>query len=164
MDRRDRVQVRRVATGPSALEATDPFAREADAPARSKDEDAAAAARARYRVEPMTLLEPDAAIAPRLTCGESLLAIRRRALLERRHDPSGAVGPGLEGDLYLTSRRLIHVGRPTLVFELDDIEEVITSGDRLLLVLRDGAGISIEVDQPRLLRVEISMARATARG
>jgi hypothetical protein len=37
------------------------------------------------------------------------------------------------------------------------------SGERLLLVLRDGRGASIDVSQPRLLRVEIAAARASGR-
>ena len=37
------------------------------------------------------------------------------------------------------------------------------SGGRLLLVLHDGAGMSLELERPLLLRVEIATARAAAR-
>jgi hypothetical protein len=135
-----------------------------DVQARSRgDEDAAAAARARYRVEPMKCLEPDAAIAPLLSPGERLLAVRRGAVFDRRQPRPGAVGPGLTGDVYLTSRRLLCLGRLKLTFGLDEIQEAVHSGDRLLLVMQDGAGIALEVDRPRLLRVEIATARAAAR-
>jgi hypothetical protein len=131
---------------------------------RSRDEDCAAAARARYRVEPMMPIQPDCVITPMLQSGEWLLVVRRGALLERRQPASGAAGPGLTGDLYLTSRRLLHVGRLTLAFCLDEIEEAMVSGDRLLLVLHGGTGVALDVLGPRLLRVEIATARAAARG
>lgn len=130
---------------------------------QSRDEDSAAAARARYRVEPMTPIQPDCVITPMLQPGEWLFVVRRGAVLERRQPAPGAVGPGLTGDLYLTSRRLLHVGRQTLAFGLDEIEEAMLSGDRLLLVLRGGTGIALDVVGPRLLRVDIATARAASR-
>jgi hypothetical protein len=91
--------------------------------------------------------------------------VRRAALLDRRQPQAGSDAPsGLAGDLYLTSRRLVLVGRLTLSFELDEIEEAMLAGERLLLVLRDGQGASVAVAQPRLLRVEIAAARAAVRG
>ena len=71
---------------------------------------------------------------------------------------------GAAGDLYLTTRRLVLRSRPALSFELRDIDEVGVSGERLLLVMRDGTAVSLDVAQPRLLRVEIGNARALARG
>jgi hypothetical protein len=50
-----------------------------------------------------------------------------------------------------------------LAIALEEIEEVGLSGERLLLVLRDGKGVWLEAPQPRLLRVEIAAARAAAR-
>ena len=37
------------------------------------------------------------------------------------------------------------------------------SGEQLMLLLRDGQGLTLEVPQPRLLRVELAAARATAK-
>lgn len=125
------------------------------------DEAAANLARARYRTQPITALPPDEQISPLLVPGERLLAVRRPALLERRQPMPGARGTtGLAGTLYVTSRRLVLIGRASLSFGLCAIQEVILSGDRLLVVLRDGQGLTLEVQQPRLLRVEIAAARA----
>ena len=86
-------------------------------------------------------------------------------MLDRRQPVLGSDVPcGLAGDLYVTSRRLVLVGRYTLSFDLADIEEAMLSGERLLFVLRDGQGASLDVDRPRLLRVELAAARAAARG
>ena len=90
--------------------------------------------------------------------------MRRSALFDRRQPVIGSDVPtGLGGDLYLTTLRLILAGRLTLAFELDEIEDVMLSGERLLLVMKGGQGLSLDVGQPRLLRVEIAAARASAR-
>ena len=121
-------------------------------------------ARERYRREPMAVLEPDARIAPWLDPHERVVAVRSPALVERRQPAPGSAGPtGIPGDLYVTTRRLVMVGRPTLSFGLEAIAETLLSGERLLLVMRDGAGVTLEVTRPRLLRVEIATARAAAR-
>ena len=68
------------------------------------------------------------------------------------------------GDLYLTSRRMVHVGESSREISLDAIEESAVSLERLLLLdLTDGSDTAIEVDQPRLLRVQLAAARANAR-
>lgn len=127
------------------------------------DEAAADLARARYRTEPMAALPPDEQISPLLVPGERVVAIRRSALLERRQPMPGARATcGLAGTLYVTSRRLVLVGLASLSFGLGAIQEVILSGDRLLVVLRDGQGLTLEVRQSRLLRVELAAARAAA--
>lgn len=132
--------------------------------ARVGDETAADAARAHYRTQPLPTLVPDDCIGPRLVVGERVVAVRQSALLERRQPTPGAHPPaGIEGRLYLTSRRLVLVGRPTLSYELEAIQEALLSGERLLLLLRDGQGLTLEVAQPRLLRVEIAAARTAAR-
>lgn len=129
------------------------------------DEAAADEARERYRTQPHAMLEPDARIAPLLAAGEHVVAVRRSALLDRREPAVGSDVPtGLAGDLYLTSRRLVLVGRLTLSFHLDEIEEAMLSGERLLLVMPGGQGASLDVAQPRLLRVEIAAARVAASG
>lgn len=128
------------------------------------DETAADEARGRYRTQPMAVLEADDRIAPLLVLGEDVVAVRRSAVLERREVPPGAEGSmGLAGDLYLTSRRLVLIGRRSVSFDLGEIAEAMLSGDQLLLVMRNGDGASLGVAQPRLLRVEIAAARASGR-
>jgi len=129
------------------------------------DEAAADRARASYRTRPMAALQPDEVIARLLTPGEQVVAIRRSAVLDRRQAIAGAPGAasGLAGDLYLTSRQLVLVGRRSVSFDLEEIDEAMLSGDQLLLVMRDGQGASLGVAQPRLLRVQIAAARALAR-
>ena len=128
------------------------------------DEAAADEARERYRTTPIASLEPDDRIAPLLSRDEDVVAVRRSAVLERRETQPGAEGsPGLAGDLYVTTRRLVLVGRRTVSIQLEEIAEAIMSGDRLLLVMGDGQGASLGVAHPRLLRVEIAEARMSAR-
>lgn len=145
------------AAGPEQVAGTDALVQ------TRRDEDAAAEARLRYRREPMQPIEEDATIAPLLWPGERLLSVRHGAILDRRHGRAGCRDTGLLGDLYLTSARLIHIGRLMLAFRLDKVDEAVLSGDTLLLVLAEGVGISLVVDAPRLLRVEIATARAAAR-
>jgi len=129
------------------------------------DEAAAGQARERYRVHPMPALEPDARFAPLLAPDELLLAVSRSVMLDRYPSRSGSDVPiGVGGDLYLTARRLVLLGRIALSFDLDEIEDAGLSGERLLLVMRNGSSISLDVAEPRLLRVEIGSARAAARG
>ncbi len=103
------------------------------------------------RIDPVIQVRPD----------EQLHAERRAALLERREGgrPSG-------GTLYLTSGRLIHVGSERIEeIALDRIKDMAVSMERLLLIeLTDGSDLAVEVDQPRLLRVQVSAARAVMRG
>ena len=113
----------------------------------------------------MPALEADGRIGPLLAPDEHLLAVRRSVMLDRDPPSSGPGEPsGVGGDLYLTARRLVLLGRVPLSFDLDEIEEAGLSGERLLLVLRDGSSISLDTAEPRLLRMEIGTARAEARG
>jgi hypothetical protein len=128
------------------------------------DEAVASEARLRYRAEGIPPLQPDEAIRPLLGEDERPLAIRRSAALDRREPPlSPYPAAGIAGDLYVTSRRLILVGRRTLTFDLVDIADVVISGERLFLVMRDGSGVTLDVGQPRLLRVQVAAAREAAR-
>lgn len=113
----------------------------------------------------MPTLKPDARIAPLLAQGELLYAVRRSVMLDRHPSRSGPdLPPGVGGDLYLTGRRLMLVGPIALSFDLDEIEEAGLSGERLLLVMRNGSSVSLDTAEPRLLRVEIGCARAATRG
>ena len=130
-----------------------------------EDEAAANAARERLRTSPLATLVPDGHIGPLLLPGERVLAIRWSALLERRQPtPRARTTGGLVGTLYLTSRRLVLVARTSLSFGLDAIQEVMLSGDRLFIALRDGQGLTLDVSEPRLFRVELAAARGVVPG
>ncbi|MEP6681455.1 MAG: hypothetical protein ABJB65_08255 [Chloroflexota bacterium] len=124
------------------------------------DEAAAAEARLRIEAEGLPTLAPDEAIAGELHDDEALYAQRSNAMLNRS-DGAGTL-PGYAGTLYLTSRRLIHIGHVTFSVSLAQIEELSVVGERLLLTLSNGEGVSLDVAEPRLLRVLIGMARKTA--
>jgi hypothetical protein len=161
--------------GSKAAPGSPPHDKRADAPSvrdaaeilarATADEAAAGQARARYRTQRMPVLEPDARIAPMLASDEHVLAVRRSVMLDRHPSRSWPDLPaGVGGDLYLTGRRLLFLGRVSQAFDLDEIEEVGLSGEHLLLVLRTGSSVALDVAGPRLLRVEIGSARAAARG
>ena len=155
------------ARGHSARLDTDPAALRdaAEILARAEADQAEAdRLRGRFAVERIEAQRPDDRVAPRLESGEQVVARRGAALYDRRTPEREADRqPGLGGDLYVTSRRLILVGRVTLAFDLAEIEEVVLAGERLLVVLRDGNGFSLDVSRPRALRVEIAAARMLAR-
>ena len=133
--------------GPALRDAAQTAARAAE------DEEAAAAARDSFRVSPIQPIEADDAIRPHLAEDERLHALRRHAIL-RPPGGDGALGYG--GTLYLTSRRLIHLGQVVVSVNLTDIVESSMAGERILLTLREGEGMSLDVDLPRLLRAEMA--------
>jgi hypothetical protein len=124
------------------------------------DEEAAAIARAQYETEGLPTLPADDGLAQELRPDELLHARRSSAMLNRL-DGAGTL-PGYAGTLYLTSRRLIHIGQVTFAVPLTQVEEVSNVGERLLLTLSSGEGVSLDVAEPRLLRVMIGVARKTA--
>ena len=128
---------------------------------RVDDEKRAMAARRRLRRRGLAAIEADGRIAVLLEPGEAVVAIRRAALLERR-DADRSVELGVVGDLYVSTRRLVHLGRTTISYRLLDIRDAVVAGDVLMLILRDGIGLRIGVDDPRLLRVQIAAARSLA--
>lgn len=117
------------------------------------DEAEAAAARQRFRSEPMPTIPADDALTPHLNPGEGVHSVRRSAILSV---PGGDRSLGYGGALYLTSRRLIHLGQVMMSVRLADIVETSLAGERLLLALRDGEGMAFDLDRPRLLRAEIA--------
>jgi hypothetical protein len=119
------------------------------------DEAAATAARERFRIGPMPALESDDAIRNHLAEGELVHALRRHAILRA---PGGDAALGYGGTLYLTSRRLVHLGQVVVTVQLTDIVETSLAGERLLLTLREGDGLSLDVDEPRLLRAQMAEA------
>jgi hypothetical protein len=125
----------------------------------SADEAAADAERARLSNEPLPRLVDGFEPPIQLSADEVVHAIRQAAMLE---DRNGGAQSG--GTLYLTSRRLLHIGAQTREVALGAITEIAVALERLLLLdLTDGSDLAIEVDQPRLLRVQLAAARAAAR-
>jgi hypothetical protein len=123
------------------------------------DEAAADEERSRLASEPLPNLADGIEPSVRLRPDEVVHAIRQAAMLEDGHSPV-PVG----GTLYVTSRRLVHLGAEVRQVDLGAITEIAISLERLLLVdLADGTDLAIEVDQPRLLRVQLAAARAAAR-
>lgn len=124
------------------------------------DEGAADAERERLSREAMPVLDAEDDLVFQMARDEVLHAVRGAALVERGQDaqPSGGI-------LYLTSRRLVHIGTEAVEeVRLADIADMAVAMERLLLIeLVDGSDLAIEVDQPRLLRVQVSAARATLR-
>lgn len=143
--------------GPAVRDAQSIAARIAD------DEAAADAAREQYAANGMPAIEIMTGFARVAGSGEPLHAVRYNAVLERAPtDGDEAVLRG--GTVYLTSSRLLHVGTETTDVSLGDIEEMVVALERLVLIrLRDGSDLAVEVDQPRLLRVQIAAAVAAAR-
>ena len=128
------------------------------------DEVDATAARARYRAEGIAPVAPDSRIEHLLAPGECLLAVHAATVADSRASADGsAVGAGATGDLYLTSARLVFAGGVLVAYALGDIEQAVIAGEDVLLVMRDGVGLRVAVDEPRLLRVQIAAARAARR-
>ena len=124
------------------------------------DEAAAAELRERQPDVPPPILEPDEAIAKHLVAGELVHGLRRSAILRT---PGGDRALGYGGNLYLTSRRLVHLGQVNMTLQLSDIVEASLASERLLLSLNGGEGLTIEVDRPRTFRTEIAAAMRALR-
>jgi len=119
----------------------------------AEDEAAATAARDSFRIAPIPEIDPDEAIRPHLAEGERVHALRRHAILMA---PAGEGALGYGGTLYLTSHRLIHIGQVVVSVNVADIDESSLAGERLLLTLRGGEGMSLDMDRPRLMRAELA--------
>ena len=117
------------------------------------DEASAGLARDAFLVSPVPVIEPDETISGHLVPGEQVHGLRRHAILRAPGDDR-ALGYG--GTLYLTSRRLVHLGQVIVTVQLTDIVESSLAGERLLLSLRGGEGLAIDLDRPRLLRAEMA--------
>ncbi len=148
---------------PDATEAAEPAAlRDAAAIAArvAADEEAADAERERLVTQPLPVIDAQADMLFQLEPGERLHAERRAALIER-----GQEGQPFGGKLYLTSHRLVHIGTEAVEeVRLDAVADMAVALERLLLIeLTDGSDLAIEVDQPRLLRVQVSAARVALR-
>src|SRR5688572_9663955 len=114
------------------------------------DERDADEARERFRIDGLARLAADAAVAPHLAPGEALVAQRSSVSLGRGQD---RLEEQIAGPLYVTTQRLLLLGRDPFAIDLALIDEVALAGERLLVSLRDGSGISLQTPGPRLLRV-----------
>jgi hypothetical protein len=126
--------------------------------------DAAAAdlVRRQLRERGIVPLEPDPRIGTMVGPEERVVAVRHDVSLERRRgwrQPDGGIG----GDLYVTTRRLVHLGPPTVEYPLADVREVVVATGALRMVVAGNLGVEIRVRDPRVLRVEIAAAREAAR-
>jgi hypothetical protein len=139
-----------------------PALRDANAAAdrAARDEADADEARERFRQSSLPTIEPDESIASHLGRDEGLHSARRSAILRV---PGGDRALGYGGTLFLTSRRLIHLGQVMVTVQLTDIIETSLAGERLLLALRNGEGMAFDLDRPRLLRAEIAAAMRALR-
>ena len=138
-------------------------ARDADEVVRriEADEAEAEAARLRFQVEGLPRAKADESVAGWLLASEDVIDVRRAVVVTRHSSTGGSTS--LPGALYLTTRRLLLLGRELLSNELTEIEELVVAGERLFLTLSDGVGLSIDASGPRLLRVQIAAAVASAR-
>jgi len=127
------------------------------------DEAAADEARQSYKAGGLPAIEPDAGADAILQPGEILHAVHASALLEEAPLIDEAAQPR-GGTLYLTSQRLIHTATESTELPLPEIEEMAIALERLVLIRRrNGSDLALEVDQPRLLRVQLAAAIAADR-
>jgi hypothetical protein len=126
-----------------------------------EDERDAIEARSRYRADGLPVLEVDGPVAERLRPGETVIDTRTSAVVSRHLRGDG--NDDFPGRLYLTTQRLMVVGGAPLDVELDQIDELALAGERMLITLRDGTGLSIDASRPRLMRVQIAAALAAGR-
>jgi hypothetical protein len=124
------------------------------------DDVLATSARARFRSEGIVGIEPDERMAAVLGQDEELVAVRQSASIERL---SEARGSSTSRPLAITPERLLILDAelPVTLASLEELDDVTVVTDRLLVLLRDGAGFTITTSQPRLLRVELAAARAS---
>ena len=128
----------------------------------AQDEAAAHEARLTYHARGLPEIQADGA-GVFLQPGEVLHAVHGSAILEDAGWTDRAAHPR-GGTLYLTSERLVHTGVESSELSLAAIDEMGIGLERLVLIrLRDGSDMAIEVDQPRLLRVQLAAAIAALR-
>lgn len=119
----------------------------------ARDEADAASARERFRSEPVPAITPSDRVAPLLLPGEVVHAVRDTAVLS---SPGADPSLGYGGTLYLTSQRLLLLGKVVMGVELTNIVETSMAGERLMLALDEGEGVTLDLDRPRLLRAELA--------
>jgi hypothetical protein len=124
----------------------------------ASDEAAADVLRDEVRRIGLPSVPADAIVGPLLRAAEGVVAVRTGVRASNGHAPDRL------GRLYLTTERLLLVGSDRLELELGAVDELSIAGERLLVALRGGEGIRLDVARPRELRVLISGALASVRG
>ncbi len=128
----------------------------------SGDEATADEARRRLRENGIVSIEPDERIRVMLAPGEVVAAVRHSVWLERRKETTKHDRRTV-GDLYVTTRRLVYLGRERVEYPLNEIHDAVEAEGSLRLIVGEGRGVEIQVPDPRLLRVEIAAVREAAR-
>ncbi len=128
-----------------------------------RDEAAARRVRTRARRRGLSEISRDRNVDPHLGADERLLDRRARAALTRIADDAVS-STTVDGAVYLTDRRLLHLdGTPTSI-PLEDIDELAISSERLLITVRASRGVILEVDSPRQFRSKVAAAISALRG
>jgi hypothetical protein len=125
------------------------------------DEEAARLARERYREEGLPVLQPDSTIAPLLTDGETVIGWRPQAGVSSIKANTHAVVRD-DGPLYVTSSRLLHLGRQTTSVPLVEIDELAMADNRILVTIAGLRGLMLDVELPRQFRVLLAAAKGAA--
>ena len=126
--------------------------------AEPDDEALARTARVRYRADGIGSMEPDDCMRLALGLDERLVAVRKKASIERLSQRGRSP---LSGRLAITSERvLVFEAQPVTLAMLDELDEVALVSDRLLVMLVSGDGFTITAPNPMLLRVELAAARS----
>lgn len=130
----------------------------------ASDEQLALRAREQYRESGIPDIPAEEHVLAHLELGERLLASRDAAIVRRIDvEADGRVVISEEGPLYVTDRRLIHLGTHIELIPLTDIDELSMADDRILVTLSGSRGVTLDVDSPHQLRVLIAAAKAARR-
>lgn len=135
-----------------------PFHRPTSLSTVDADEAAARDARDQIARDGMDPLTPDPIVGPHLAPDEVVFAQRAGAVLNADRGV-----PGYLGALYITSERILHLGQVVVSVHLHDIAESALAGERLLLTLRNGDGVTIDLAAPRLFRAQLAAAASGRR-
>ncbi len=125
------------------------------------DEHAAIDLRQRLKSEPLPTIEPADDVAAMLAPDEQVITVRDAVVVER--DRSGPSPEDRLIRLVVTTARLILIGRAARSIPFDRIDEVSVAGEKVLVSLIDGEGLSLDAGGPRLLRLQIAAARSGIR-
>jgi len=125
--------------------------------ARVDDVAAAEMTRSRLRQGPLEAIPTDPVIRPILAPGELVVSVRHHALVDWH--PPAAEARTIEGDVYLTSTRLVAVGADVVAWDLELVSEADVTDRQLLLLLADGTGVALTIDRPASFRVKVQAAR-----
>jgi hypothetical protein len=126
------------------------------------DEQEARSAREHYRETGLPNVDADSHVAPHLGRDERVLGGRAHAGLARIDETTHQAIRD-EGPLYVTNRRLLHLGSTVTSVDLEDIAELAMADDRLLVTISGARGLMLDVPEPRQFRVLLAAARSALR-